>query len=154
NGVKQYLTAAGYGENRGVGPGRGLVFSQYYINQTTGTASYVSSYGRLFNTGVNAFDLYSAAMLQGADVMVRIGDTQPYSPPNPGAPPRFPLHWWAGPNIYGGNYHYLNGAGLDRANRIMYLADPDSNKGSGDADAGWTGAANDPGPAGRRYLPG
>lgn len=145
-GVNQFLTSAGYGQNRGVGPGKGLVFSQYYVNQTSGAVTYVSASGRRQAIPGTAFDLYSKALLQGQDVMVRIADTQNY-----GAN-RIPLHWWAGPNIYGGNYHYLTGAGIDIPNDTMFLADPDSNKGNTDNNAGWNGKGTDANVAARRFA--
>ena len=157
SGIQQYLTNTGHGLNKGVGPGKGLVFNQFYVNPANGAVSYVSATNGLtplkVQTGPNtfraetAFELYKAAMFQDQDVMVRIGDVQNY-----GAG-KIPLHWWSGPQPLGGNYHYLNGAGIDTANNVMFLADPDSNKGSADANAGWGPNFNaDPNVAARRYA--
>lgn len=41
-----------------------------------------------------------------------------------------PVVWW-------GNFHQVAGAGVDLASKTVYFADPDSNKGSKKADAGW-----------------
>jgi hypothetical protein len=157
-GIQGYLANKGHGLNAGVGPGKGLVLNQFYVNPFNGVTSYVSATGGLrpltVKNGPNtvrpetAFEVYQAAMFQDQDVMVRIGDVQNYAPAN-----RLPLHWWAGPQPLGGNYHYLNGAGIDTTNNTMFLADPDSNKGSADANAGWGPNFNaDPNVAARRYA--
>ena len=149
-GVNMFLAARGYGFAQGPGVGKGLVFNQYYINQTSGAVTYVSASGARRNVPGTAFDLISQALLRNQDVMVRLGDTQPFG----AARPRFPNHWWAGPNIYGGNYHYVDAAGVDMANTRLYFADPDSNKGSGDANAGWNGTTKDARVAAIRYAAG
>jgi PEP-CTERM motif len=157
-GIQGYLASTNHGVNQGVGPGKGLVFNQFYVNPINGVVSYVSAYNRLMpltvKNGPNtvrpetAFEVYQAAMFQDQDVMVRIGDVQNYGPGG-----KIPLHWWAGPQPLGGNYHYLNGAGIDTTNNTMFLADPDSNKGSADANAGWGPNFNaDPNVAARRYA--
>jgi hypothetical protein len=156
-GINSYLASKGHGVAAGVGPGKGLVLNQFYVNPVNGVVSYVSAYNRLMpltvKSGPNtvrpetAMEVYQAALFQDQDVMVRIGDVQNY-----GAG-KYPLHWWSGPQPLGGNYHYLNGAGIDTKNNIMYLADPDSNKGSGDANAGWgLNFKADPNVAARRYA--
>jgi len=147
-GVNAFLASSGYGFAKGPGIGKGLVFNQFYVNQTSGAVTYVSASGARQNVPGTAFDLISRALLRNEDVMVRLGDTQPFNPP---ARTRFPNHWWAGPNLYGGNFHYVDAAGVDVANQRLYFADPDSNKGSGDANAGWNGTAKDARVAAIRY---
>ncbi|MFN7021780.1 MAG: hypothetical protein ACK4WH_10705 [Phycisphaerales bacterium] len=56
--------------------------------------------------------------------------------------------WWRGPAADGGNFHLVAGAGLDvnGGTRRIYIADPDSNKGSRGAESGIIGNAGTPQP--------
>jgi hypothetical protein len=151
-GINAFLGAAGYGWAKGPGVGKGLVFNQYTVS-ATGALTYISSTGARRAYPGTAFDLIQKKMLTNQDVMIRLGDTNPH--PNAGDPtPKFPLHWWSGPNIFGGNYHYVDAAGFDAVNNNLFFADPDSNKGSGDGNAGWNGRNNYATAAAIRYVPG
>lgn len=47
--------------------------------------------------------------------------------------------WWAGANPGSGNFHVVTVAGIDPAgNGTLWFADPDSNKGNANANAGWS----------------
>jgi hypothetical protein len=151
-GINAFLGAAGYGFAKGPGVGKGLVFNQYIVS-STGALTYISSTGARRAYPGTAFDLIQNKLLVNQDVMIRLADTNAH--PNINDPtPKFPLHWWSGPNVFGGNYHYVDAAGFDAVNNQLFFADPDSNKGSGDGNAGWTGKNNDPTAKVIRYAPG
>jgi len=63
-----------------------------------------------------------------------------------GAGPFSTQLWW-------GNYHAMTLAGIDLGARALFVADPDSNKGNADDDAGWSGAWPDPAVIARKYTP-
>ncbi len=47
--------------------------------------------------------------------------------------------WWEGPNPGRGNFHVVTVAGIDTAgDGTLWFADPDSNKGNANANAGWS----------------
>lgn len=130
----------------GVGPGRGLLLAQFDVDQATGNVSYVSAAGVVTPMpAYSAFGLYAALLLDEQAVILRFAaDTDRELPPPAGEGITFDTRlWWRGRNVDGGDYHNVTGAGVDRINRYIYFADPDSNKGNTNARAGW-GACADP----------
>jgi len=166
--VNDMLKDRGHGSDKG--PGVGLVFNQYTVDQTTGMVTYKSSEkdpitGRSVekNRMVSAFDAYKNELKDGQDVMIRWsaekrqvgGMDLMYDP----------ALWWTfsgqdsmgrpeykGGSYADGNYHYVTGVGVDCKTMEIFFADPDSNKGSGAGDAGidWT-KRPDPAVNGRKY---
>jgi hypothetical protein len=154
-GVNQLLKDRGHGQDEAVGTG--LVFNQYAVDQTTGKVTYMSSekddMGKsvVKTRMVSAFDAYKQELKDGQDVMLRWSAERRMVD---GMPLMYdPALWWTysgkdpmgdpqykGGSYAQGNYHYVTAAGVDCKTMEIFFADPDTNKGSGAGDAGWTGA--------------
>ncbi len=67
-----------------------------------------------------------------------------------------PANWWARNPADPASYHTLTLAGFDRAGTgTLYVADPDSNRGNANANAGWAAPLRpDPAVNARRYVAG
>jgi hypothetical protein len=149
-GVQPFLDARNHGS--GAGLFTGLTYNQYWVDnlgdKTTkklkddgvvdgftgdGTVKYFLptkagdplKVAPITAAGIKAFDYYTnqLTLADGAkSVMVQIGKgTNTLGIPDV---------WW-------GNYHEVAGAGVDVTKRSIYFSDPDSNKGSKLANAGW-----------------
>jgi hypothetical protein len=86
----------------------------------------VKADGTVTGTTESVFNFVNEKVKAGDDFLLNLlkGTTNP---------------WWAS------SFHWLAGAGLDVKNSTVFVADPDSNKGSAAANAGWPNAATFPG---------
>jgi hypothetical protein len=125
--LQEILKRRGHGHDAGAGQGKGLDVTQYCVDPTTGKVSYKSSDGLFKEATGSAFDIYKRELLDGQDVIItfRRGTNAD------------PALWWDN------SYHCVTGAGVDCDNRQIFIADPDSNKGSTREDAGWDTCGKD-----------
>ena len=163
--VQDYLNARSHGSSAGLFSG--LTYDQYWVDNLTDpqtkdlkTKGVVDGFigdgnikyfqptkpGDPFKVapiggGTKAFDFYTnqLTLASGAkSVMVQVGKgTNTLGIPDV---------WW-------GNFHEVAGAGVDVPNRNIYFADPDSNKGSKTANAGWNYTDNYAPAIVRKYDP-
>ncbi|MFO0961305.1 MAG: GC-type dockerin domain-anchored protein [Phycisphaerales bacterium] len=146
---KAWLKSQGHGEEKGVSkrtdfPKKGLIFTEYFRDGIV--LKYRSSDGteRKANPTVGPpaklVDFMAAEFRRGNSVslyLTRISGGS-YST----------LLWWS-------QYHNVSLGGYDSSNGwTLYFADPDSNKGNGDANAGWRSKTRpDTAISDRKYIP-
>lgn len=155
--VNAWLDTLGFGvQNAAVG-GNGLLYREALVEQRP-AAGPAGNAGKVRFTSVRPLaDPYikTTADVQGAAIarrditalefyrqqVVDNGYTANIRIAGTAAPD--PRLWWRGPNPDAGNFHVVTGAGIDvnGATRRIYIADPDSNKGSRGAESGIVGNA-------------
>lgn len=132
-GYQKYIDSKGYG----AGTATPLLVKSYTVT-AGGKVSYTTPAPRVdplapavpvpdVTLTKSAFDFTDIKLRAGSDLLyeVKAGTTAP---------------WW--------DYHSMAVAGIQKGTGTVFLADPDSNKGSGAADSGWPNVI----PAARKYV--
>jgi hypothetical protein len=118
--ISDYLATQGYGP----GSATPLLAGRTAVNAD----------GKVGNTGMSIFDYYNEKTKFGDELILRLtgGGVPNVASDKQGM-------WW------NGTYHMMAGAGLSVKDKTVFVADPDSNRGSGLSNAGWPKVATFPG---------
>jgi hypothetical protein len=116
--ISTYLTAQGHSPNPPTPPNQQLQALSFEVNPPDGKVKVSAR-----NTEP-IFDFYNEHAKFGDELVLKLagGTVQPVAQDKQG-------QWW--------NFHEVAGAGISVANRTVYVADPDSNRGSGLTNAGF-----------------
>ncbi len=150
--VRGWLAAKGHGAAGGVRSG--LLQTRIVENPANSRMEYVSFDGTL--KAVPQVVGFNPTVFQVATNYLQDDKSVNLIIRAQGAPVIDAANWWARNPAHPGAYHTLTLAGFDRAGTgTLYVADPDSNKGNANANAGWAAPVRpDPALNARRYVAG
>jgi hypothetical protein len=150
--VRGWLAAKGHGAAGGVRSG--LLHTRIIENSGAGRMEYVSFDGSL--KAVPQVGGFNPTVFQVATKYLEDDKSINLIIRAQGAAVVDAANWWARVPADPASYHTLTLAGFDRAGTgTLYVADPDSNKGNANANAGWAAPLRpDPALNARRYVAG